>query len=237
MDISNLDAKDVLEESGLDEYRAGMNFFYSELVELNVIVYLAEQIVDFPFELFAHPDKTIFFSMVMHSFHNSAILIVTRLAADQKGDLYTLSRFKNRVLELTKPEFKDSVKTRLREVRFDQVISDLLEKARELRSNRIAHTTQDLISENIKASRPTLYEITKLRDALNSLLDATSFNVSHMMLPIPYAPNVLRSPNIEHKTDIEELLECVLRNSNLLNMPERFPERWNRRREHWVKKR
>ena len=232
MDISNLNAKDVLEESGLDEYEAGMKFFCSELVELNIIVYLAEQMVDFPFELFAHSDKTIFFGMVMRSFHDSAILIVTRLATDQKGDLYTLSRFKNRVLESAKPEFKDSVKARLREARFDQAVAGLLEKAKELRRNRIAHTTRDLISENIKVSRPTLSEVIRLRDALNSLLDALSFNVSHIMLPIHYAPNVLQSPHISHKTDIEELLECVARNSNLLNMPEKSPERWNRRRAH-----
>jgi hypothetical protein len=206
MDISNLHAKDVLDESGLDEYKAGMEFFYSELVELNIIVYLAERMVEFPFELFAHPDKTIFFGMVMRSFHDSAILIVTRLATDQKGDLYTLSRFKNRVLELAKPEFKDSIRARLREARFDQGVTNLLEKAKELRSNRITHTTHDLISKKIIVSRPTLSEIVRLRDALNSLLDAISFNVSHMMLPIPYDPNVLHPPHIKHKTDIEELL-------------------------------
>ncbi len=231
MVISNIDAeKDVLIEIGLSEHEAGMRFFYSELVELNILVYLAEQIVNFPFELFAHPDETIFFTMVMRSFHDSAILIVTRLATDQQGDLYTLSRFKNRVLELVKPEFKDSFRARLREARFDQTIDALLEKAKGLRSNRIVHTTQDLISGNIQVSRPTLSEMRALRDALNSLLDAISFNVNHMMLPIPYNPNVIHPPKSNHKTDIEELLDCIARNSNLLNMPEKNPEIWSRRR-------
>lgn len=232
MDISNLNAKDALEEMGLDEYKTGMEFFYSELVELNVIVYLAEQIVNFPFDLFTHPDKTIFFSMVMRSFHDSAILIITRLATDQKGDLYTLPRFKNRALELVKPEFKDSFRIRLKEARFDQAVDALLEKAKELRRNRIAHTTRDLISENIKVSRPTISEIRRLRDALNSLLDAISFNVSNMMLPIPYNPNVSYPPHSSHKTDIEELLDYIAKNSNLLNMPEKNPERWTRKRAH-----
>lgn len=230
MDLSSLSAQDVLEERGLDEYQAGMEFFYSELVELNVIVYLAEQIVNFPFELFAHPDKTIFFSTVMRSFHDSAILIITKLVTDQQGDLYTLSRFKNRVLGLVRPDYKDAFKERLRESRFDQEIRALLEKSKELRSNRIAHTTQDLISENIKVSRPSLSDIRRLRDALNSLLDTISFNVGHIMLPLPYEPSVLHPPLSNHKTDIEEILGCIARNSNLLNMPEKRPETWSRRR-------
>ena len=84
MDISNLNAEDILIEAGLYEYEAGMSFFYSELVELKVILYIAEKIIDFPFELFTSSDQTIFFSTVMRSFHDSAILIITRLATDQK---------------------------------------------------------------------------------------------------------------------------------------------------------
>jgi hypothetical protein len=230
MDISNLSSKDVLEESGLDEYEAGMGFFYSELVELNAIIYLAEQIVDFPFELFAHPDKTIFFSVVMRSFHDSAILTVTRLATDQAGDLYTLPRFKNWVRDSIKPEFKGALDIRLRTARFDEGVKSLLERARELRVNRIAHTTRDFISGSIKLSRPTISELKELRDALNTLLDALSFNVGHMMLPIPYDPNVLHPVGSNHETDIEEILDCIARDSHWLNMPEKNPERWRYRR-------
>jgi hypothetical protein len=223
MKISNLNAEIVLEEEGLSEYKAGMEFFYSELVELNTILYLAEQVIDFPFELFAHPDKTIFFDVVMRSFHDSAILLITRLATDQKGDLYTLTCFKNRVRELVKPEFKDSFDERLREVRFDREVNLLLEKAEELRRNRIAHTTKNLMSGSIEVSRPTVSELKVLRDALNSLIDAISFNAGHVMLPIPYAPDVLYSSGNDESTDIEDLLDCIARNSHLLNMPERYP--------------
>ena len=106
MDNSNVSAKDVLEGSGLREYETGMNFFYSELVELNTITYLAEQIIQFPFDLFTHFDNVIFFTIVMGSLHDSAVLIITRLATDQDGDLFTLSRFKNKVRESVKPKSK-----------------------------------------------------------------------------------------------------------------------------------
>lgn len=92
IDISQLSPKDALKDGGFEEYEAGTGFFFSELVELNTIIYLAEQIVVFPFDLFVSRDNQMFFSMVMRSFYDSAILTITRLATDQAGDpFYTTS--------------------------------------------------------------------------------------------------------------------------------------------------
>jgi hypothetical protein len=52
MNISNLSASVVLEETFLDDYKIGMDHFYSELAELNTIIYLSEKIANFPFDLF-----------------------------------------------------------------------------------------------------------------------------------------------------------------------------------------
>jgi len=233
MDSSDLSAaKDVLIDSALFDYESGMRFFYSELVELNVILYLAERIIDFPFELFSHPDKTIFFSTVMRSFHDSAVLIITRLITDQSADVYTLRRFKNTVRELVKPEFKSSFEARLRETRFDGEVDALLKRLQELRNHRIAHATRGLMSGNMQVSRPTLSELKALRDALNSLLDALSFNTQCTMLPIPYDPNVVHPACSNDKTDIGDILDAIAKGSRLLNMPEDYPERWRIRREH-----
>jgi hypothetical protein len=43
-DLHNLDPKMVLREDALEEYDAGIGFFFSELVDLNTIIFLAEQI-------------------------------------------------------------------------------------------------------------------------------------------------------------------------------------------------
>src|SRR6266480_5140676 len=126
MNISELSPKDVLEETALEEYDDGIGFFFSELVQLNTIIYLAEQIIRFPFDLFVPRDNQLFFTMVMDSFYDSAILTITRLVTDQKGDLYTLHRFKHRVRGLVKPEFKIAFDSRLRNARFDKDLRTLL---------------------------------------------------------------------------------------------------------------
>lgn len=226
LDISQLSPKDALKNEGFEEYEAGTGFFFSELVELNTIIYLAEQIVVFPFDLFVSRDNQTFFSVVMHSFYDSAILTITRLAADQAGDLFTLPRFKNRVRDLIKPQYSAAFDARLKEARFDSEAKALLTKAKELRNHRISHTTRDFVAGNIQLLRPSISELKELRDALNSLLDALAFNVEYNMLPIPYNAAVLP----RQKTDIEEILDSIAKNSFWLNMPEQYPERWRYRR-------
>jgi hypothetical protein len=221
MNISDLGPKDVLEEGAFEEYDKGIGFFFSELVQLNAILYLAEKIVNFPFDLFASRDNTIFFTIVMDSFYDSAILTITRLTTDQKGDLFTLPRFKNRVRDLVKPEFREAFDVYLAEARFDNGVIRLLTRVKDLRTHRIAHITRDFVSGNVKLFRPNLLELVELRNALNSLLNALAFNVEYQMLPIPYDDRVLRSNRSAIKTDIEEILDCIAKNSFYLHMPER----------------
>jgi AbiU2 len=227
MNISQLNPKDVLIEGAFEEYDAGMGFLFSDLVDLNTIIYLAEQIIAFPFDLFLSRDDQTFFSVVMHSFSDSAVLTITKLATDQKGDLFTLPRFKNRVRDLIKPEYRDAFDARLKEASFDSETKIMLAKAKDLRNHRIGHTTRDFVAGNIKLFRPSISQLRDLRDALNSLLNSLAFNVEYSMLPIHYDSRALRH---HEKTDIEEILDGIARNSFFLNMPERHPGRWTYRR-------
>ena len=162
----------------------------------------------------------------MRSFYNSAILIITRLATDEDGGLFTLTQFKNRVLQLVKDEYREAFKLRLRKARFDKELKNLLSKTRDLRHHTIGHTTRSYIAGDVKLPRPDILGLRELREALNSLLDALAFNVEYAMLPIAYDPRVLP----KRKTDIEQILDCFAKNSHWLNMPEKYPERWKYRR-------
>jgi hypothetical protein len=186
MDISQLNPKDVLKDGAFEEYDTGIGFLFSDLVDLNTIIYLAEQIIAFPFDLFLSPDDQTFFSVVMHSFSDSAILTITKLATDQAGDLFTLLSFKNRVRDLVKPEYRDAFDARLKKARFDSETKTMLAKAKDLRNHRIGHVTRDFVAGNIKLFRPSISQLRDLRDALNSLLNSLAFNVEYSMLPIPY---------------------------------------------------
>jgi len=223
IDSLELHAKDILTEDGLEEYEKGREIFFRELVELNAILYLAEQVINFPFDLFSSPDKTVFFSIVMHSFYDSVILTITRLTTDQQKNVYTLLRFKNKVRDWVKPEFKKEFEIRVKG--FEKKTKELRKKAEALRNRRIAHLDEDFVSGTIKLSYPDLSELQDLCKEITSLFNALCFNVENLMLPEPY------SLNRGHNTDIEQLLDCLARDSYLLNMPEQNLQRWSVRQQ------
>jgi len=132
------------------------------------------------------------------------------------------------VRELVKKEYRGPFELRLKETRFENQTAVLLAKARNLRDHRIGHTTREFMAGDIKLFRPNITELKELRDALNSLLNALAFNVEYSMLPIPYDARVIP----QRKTDIEQILDCIARDSFYLNMPEQRAERWKYRRPH-----
>jgi len=234
IDLSTLDAKDVLFDGTLPEYEKGMEFFYLQLVHLNTTIYIVEQILKFPLGLFVEPDKTIFFNMVIHNFFDAGLLVITRLATDLGADLYTLRQFKGRIRELVRPEFRKLFDERLKKSRFNKQTAVMLEKARRVRVERVGHAKKDVVLGISEGAQLTFSELKALRDTLNSLLDTLSFNVDHMLLPIPYDPRVQHPVGSNHKPDIEELLDYVAMGSTLLNLPEKKPDKWKRRRARLV---
>jgi hypothetical protein len=229
IDFSTLGAKEVIREEAFSEYDKGMEFFYLQLVHLNTTIFIADQILKVPLRFFVAPDKTIFFNVVLRNFFDAGLLVITRLATDQGDDLYTLSHFKNRVRELVRPEYASSFDGKLKKYRFDKRTVDLFKRARDLRNERVGHISQEVALGEIEGTHLNFSELKSLRDALNSLLEALSFNADHMMLPISYDPRVQHPRGSNHKPDIEELLDYLISTSFLLNVPEQNPILW----EHW----
>lgn len=231
MNIHNLSPEDALLEEHLAEYKQGMDFFYlQQLVPLNLNIYYVEQIIQFPFELFVEPEKSIFFRVVVDNLIITGLLIITRVATDKKGDVYTLPRFKNDVRKMLKPEYTSLFDERMKTVRFDSETKAILNQARELRNERIAHIDRAIVSGISNIDTLNFLDLKKLRDALNSLLDALSFNTESRMLPMQYDPEVRHPNSIKHTTDLDDILSSIARDSYLLNMPEKHPIRWTRQK-------
>jgi len=215
-------SEDVLEADFIDEYKRGMQFFYFHLVELHTNIFILEKVLAFPFRLFAGPDQ-IFFRQVIINFYDISILTITRMAADQAGDLFTLHRFKNTIVQRIKDAYREPFQQRLKEVRFDEETEKLLARAKDIRNQRIAHITQQFANNFFQ--RPpeqlgfNLGELKSLRDRLTALFQALAIDAGHRMLPIGYDTDTGQS-------DIEQLLDGIADKSRILRMPEQQPEFW-----------
>jgi hypothetical protein len=214
--------EDVLEAEFVDEYKQGMQFFYSSLVELHTNIFILEKVLAFPFRLFAGPDQ-IFFRQVVINFYDVSILTITRVAADQEGDLFTLSRFKNAVVQHIKDAHRGPMQDRLRAVRFDEATRELLARAKAIRNQRIAHITQqfadNFFQQPLEQLGFNLGELKTLRNSITGLFQSLAINAFYRMLPIGYDTDTSQS-------DIEQLLDGIARKSLVLTMPEQQPEYW-----------
>ncbi len=225
MNFNFVPVEDVLEETVLKEYKQKIEQFYlGHLVPLNTNIFIMDKIAEFPLHLFANPVDDMFLPLVYRNFYQISILTISRLVNDQGKGFLTLPRFKNWILQMTKPDYRSPFQAWLRRIKFNEETNQLLERTRDLRDSYIAHIKHNPdipITEGLN-----LEELKHLRDMLNELLDALSFNVDYMMLPVSYtAIN-------QGSTDIERILDNIARGSILLNAPEQDPFYWASLREN-----
>lgn len=225
MDFSELDPSEVLSEAALPEYVRGMDFFYlGQLVPLNATMYIVEQVLEFPLELFVGPGEGVFYTLLLDNFLSAGLLAITRLATDSSKDLYTLMRFKNWLAQQVAPKFAVEFHAYLKQSRFDKRTREMLGRAKGLRDARVAHLLTGTVLGNTESDRVNVMELGALRDALNALLRTLSFNRHRAMLPVPYHPDVVYPPGT--RSDIERILDSTARESWLLNLPEKNPHHW-----------
>ena len=114
---------------------------------------------------------------------------------------------------------------RLREVRFS-AIKPLIKRADTIRNKYVAHFSKAIVQGDLTWQPLCLSEFKAIRDTFNDMFDALSFKTEHLMLPADYSPRVQYPAGYDHRTDIEQILDSLARNSVLLNMPEQNPEQW-----------
>ena len=235
-DITQLTPEEVIVEEHLPFYKKGMDFFYLQLVHLNVNIYILDHILDFPFHLFTDTGKSLFFRKVFENFFYASVLIITRIAVDQGSDLFTLPRFKNRIRNYVIPIFQPTFDATLRKSRFDASVNEILKKACNLRNESLAHIREDIAFGQQEQTIFTFGEIKSLRDELGRLFNALAFNTYYIMWPDQYDPNLQHPKGVDSRSDIEEILDLLAEKSILLNLPETSPQLWAVRKEIFSEK-
>jgi hypothetical protein len=223
--LNTLNPDEVLQDDFIREYGSAMQFFHLQLVHLNADVYILDHVLEFPFRIFLPAGRSLFFRYVFENFFYASLLIVTRLATDQGSEFFTLPRFKNKVRQAVKAEYREEFDGLLRSVKFDKNVQLLLDKAAALRSMRVAHSTEEFVLGDAEEPLIRFGELKALRDNLVRLFTAFTFNADHVMEPLQYSARTQIGGAMQ-KSDIEELLELVAGNSTGLRLPETDPRRW-----------
>jgi hypothetical protein len=210
----------ALKDDQVTAYQGQMNDLYLALVELNCNIYIIERILDFPYRLFDDEcvSDGLFFDLMVTNFLQASTLLITKVAKDERSGVISLPALKRRLPQMVKREYQKALNDLLNAIGFDQKTQELLEKAKSIRDTRIAHFDRKPTQDQL-----TLLEIKALRDELNSLLQALSFDAEYVMLPQVYE---------SQRGDVDWVLDSIAKGSSLLKMAEHDSLRWQHKRKH-----
>lgn len=212
--------EEILKSDSLERHRQEMGYFHNKLSELHHSAFFIQHIVDFPFDLFLHPLEDLFLRTVLDNFAEVAILQITKLTTDNGRDARTLRRFRTFMDSAVRDEYRSDYRKVLKEAKFKPRIDALVDKAKDLRNNQIAHSVSDQVDA---ITFDEMKEI--IREATN-LFEVASFDTEYRYLIFSYDPNVRRPRGVDPRPDIERVLDSIARDSPVLHEPETNPVAW-----------
>lgn len=228
MNLREMSPEDLLEPSWIVTYEQSIEVLFQQLVRLNSSIFVLEKILAFRFDLFK-PYPRLFWNLVESALFETCILIVWRVAIDSSDEGITLRQLKNEIFQhFRKDEYKDWLARIVKSAGFERVVSNLEPKIIALRHDCVAHfnfgANVNPTPEQRRQRKLLFSELKKYRDAVNSFFDIFCFSRQRLLLPLGYHPDVVHP--VDDRSDIEQLLDDLARDSVLLNLPEENPHHW-----------
>jgi hypothetical protein len=231
---TNANMKDLVLLDDLPEYQKKLVIIHNQLLRLNINIYILEQILKFPavfFYLGGVIYNTFFESYIENAFDMS-VLIITRLSINDKPDAFTMEAFRNSVGKKIKSEYQVAYEELRRTLKWSwKAIKPITDNLEELRNECIAHQKQDSLetalmdslSSKLQKRQILLSDIKRVCVKLNDSLDKLTFlgGPKFNKLPPWYQEDYTVG-----KSDIEEILESIAKNSSILSMPETDLDQW-----------
>lgn len=226
MKIFPFNKKLCLPNSYLNEYTKTMSFFAVELEKFCINKYILEKIRDFPFHLFGYAIENIFFNAVANTFFETCIIIAKKLSNDKSKNAYTLKKFKNEISKNIKKEYSKQFSSHLKEIGFKEKLDFIGEKVKNLRHKVFAHFDRLYVKNKLSLQKISWNDFDIIEKNLIIAFHGLSFESEWLLLPISYAPGVQHPVDIDSRPDIIKILDCIAKESNFLNLPEKDINTW-----------
>lgn len=223
-------AKDVIIEGWLETYENERDALYRELIELNSTIFTLAKIENFPFSLFIpFYDDRIFWHITRNALIERVIMIAWRIIIDSDPKALTLRRFRDDIRKNSHSKGILILEETLKQLDFEQRMSELERKIIYARHNYLAHYNYKL---NIDLTNPpmnlqlNLDDFKNIIEVVRELFDALCFTHRHSLWLWGYSENY----RIQERTDIDKMLDLLAERSVWLKMPEVDPELWEENR-------
>jgi hypothetical protein len=208
-----------------------MDAFWWQIVRLNSSMYVLERITEFRFDVFCEQPQH-FWNLVQHALVESCTLIIWRIAVDPGPEALSLRQFKNQVFKhIHVEDIRMQIAQSFKDNGLDDQLKTLEVKIPDIRHKFIAHLNRSLVADpaprQLEQGKLLLSDLVKYRDTVNSYFGAFCFGKARLLVPIEYYSGTQHPPGIDSRSDIEQILDSIARQSGILNLPERDHEHWS----------
>jgi hypothetical protein len=219
--INDKKPEDVLKPEFLEKYKEHHKDIWFQLSQINTTITILEKILQSPLKYFPK-SETIFWQTVCWNFVRVSVVFIHAMVNDRSSDANTLPRHKNNIRSWLKDSERKEFDLVLRKYKFDQTTKNILTNITNIRKKVLAHR---LFDNNDILSDPGGITVSEIRHAYNSIeniFHACSFGVEHDTTLYPTGT----SGGKPIETDIDKLIDLIVKNSNWLNRPELMKEHW-----------
>ena len=229
-ELANCNPKELFQGPFVKRYRILHFHLLRRVCRLHGILLTLNQLAKFPFEFIYGEDKMEFWRLVLENSADVAILLLCGLAKDPGKNAHSLESFRDEIIkeEWLRPEMLRLFKQTLRERNFDKTARTVADRVQRIRNNVVAHQLKD--NDNACPTDVSLEELWTLFDSIHSLFGALSFGSAYITLAGDLTPSTVRGEPT--RTCLDGVLDAVLRDSSIVNEPERKAKWWPNRRKH-----
>lgn len=231
MHLFDYSSEDIFNDEYLAIYEEELDAIWWEIIQLNTLILLLKRLTQFPFELFLlkKPLQN-FWDLVIGSFFDECVMIIWRIVSDENPKTITIRKVQKNVSKNLKNDtLRSEFDISLNSVNFDNSIESVEKNIQIIRHNYLAHfnRTRNIESnkENSNEVKIKLLDLEKVNDQVNSLFELLCFDFIKSTLHLGYI-----DPDKEN--DLDNILNTLVKDSIVLNMPEKESGLWKYHKEN-----
>lgn len=234
IDFSIAKPEEVIRQEYLKNYQELHKDIYNRLVHVRTSLIIIDTIRKYPLDMLYGPGEGIFWNMIYWNFLYSTIVLLHGLIIDEFSEALTLPRLRNLLAkDWIQRDIVPDFYERLRDVKFDEEVSQIKAKIRSMRHHIVAHRLFDTTKMlPLNVTGVSFHELKKINKESEDLFKCCSFGMEY--LTSLYWPRIEKpDPTAD---DVEEIIELLLKNSSWINSPEKQGPFWEGIKEHIDKK-
>jgi hypothetical protein len=231
-DLARSKPDELFDQCFSEDYDRLQKAIWGRIIQVHGTLYTLRQLRGFPFEFLYGPYDMEFWRLVYGNFRDLACVALHGLVTDSGEDVHSIPSFKNKILKANWlcPERRDLLITTLRNLKFDDEVKGAALRVKRLRDTCIAHSLLDKnnvpMSELVKPVE--MEELWLLYHAAKALFGAVSFGGAYVTLAGDLMPSTVRG--VPKRTCLDKVLDGIVHENPIVNMPERKPQVWSMRR-------